>query len=95
MTREEYVKKNNEDIDKMSIEKLRAYTKRIDANAQVYFRNWQKAESQLKEKDDEILRLKSSVIDHRVLSVMCTHCGEQFENQLMAQGHRCRTSKTK
>ena len=49
MTKEEYIKKNNEDIDNMSIEDLRAYTKRIDANAQVYFKNWQNAESQLKE----------------------------------------------
>lgn len=49
MTREEYIKQNNEDTNKMSIENLRAYSKRIDTNAQTYFREWQKAESQNKE----------------------------------------------
>jgi hypothetical protein len=37
----------------MSIKDLRAYTKRIDTNAQVYFNQWQEAESQLKEEREE------------------------------------------
>jgi predicted kinase len=61
MTKEEYIRKNNEDIDKMSIEDLRAYTKRIDANAQTYFHNWQKAESQNKKLTENGRNIKKSI----------------------------------
>ena len=47
-------------------------------------------ESQLeKERGEEILRLKMNTVDHRDFPITCTRCGEKFENQLMAQGHRC------
>jgi hypothetical protein len=47
MTREEAWKKREDDIDAMTEEQVKAYAKRLDRNAQTYFRAWQEAEERV------------------------------------------------
>lgn len=47
MSKEEFWKQFDEDVDKMSIEDLREYTKKLNRFCQIYFGNWQRAEEKI------------------------------------------------
>jgi len=61
MTEEEYLDESDKQIDEMSIEDLRAYTKRINHNSQLWFHNWMKTKNEL-----QILEVQFSLLKMKV-----------------------------
>ena len=58
MTKKEFWKQFNEDVDKKSIEDLRSYTKKLNSYCQRYFHNWLKAEEEIDKLHRDIVSLE-------------------------------------
>jgi HPt (histidine-containing phosphotransfer) domain-containing protein len=61
MTKEEFEQKQDEAINAMTLEELRAYAKRINSHAQNYFSSWQQAEKEIERLQMELCIFKKDI----------------------------------